>query len=71
MVDINRHMHPDDEAQLQNVPRNFFHQLYIQTIFRTLVLPFLYIETFTAALVLAFWIARSLIDLVGGATYFV
>ena len=35
----------------------------------TLVLPFFYIETFAAALVVAFWIVRALIDLVGGATY--
>ena len=35
----------------------------------TLVLPFFYIETFAAALVVAFWIVRALIDLVGGGTY--
>ena len=34
-----------------------------------LVLPFFYIETFAAAHVVAFWIVRALIDLVGGATY--
>ena len=68
-VDINWHMHADDEVQLQNVPRNFFHWLL-----EMLVLLFFYIETFAAALALAFWITwvleLALIDLVGRATYF-
>ena len=62
-------MHADDEAQLQNVPRDFFHRFYVQSL-EMLVLLFFYVETFTAVLILAFWIAWALIDLVGGATYF-
>ena len=46
---------------------------FFQRLLETLVLLFFYIETFAAALVLAFWITRALelalIDL-GGATYF-
>ena len=68
-VDINWHMRADDEAQRKNVPRNFFHRLYLQIIFRNACLAVLLHRNLRAAL-LAFWIAGALIDLVGGATYY-
>ena len=51
-----------------SVGTSFIDFMYKKSL-KTLVLPFIYIKIF-AAVLLAYWIAGVLIDLVGGATYF-
>ena len=57
-------MRADDEAQLQKVPKNFFHRLYVQTIFGTACLAVLLHQnlrcSYRSSLLAA--IARALID---------
>ena len=60
-------MHPDNEAQLQNILRNFFHQLYVQWIIRNTCLAILLhrnLHCSSCSSLLAA-IARALTDLVG------
>ena len=68
-VGINWHMRADDEAQRKNVPRNFFHQFYLQIIFRNACLAVLLhrILRYSSSSLLDSWSAH---DLVGGATYY-